>query len=318
MSNVLVISGHPNLDESYTNNIILDELVTNLNQVSVRYLDRLYPDYQIDITAEQEALLAADFIVLQFPFYWYSVPALLKKWLDDVFSYNFAYGAKGDKLKGKHFMLSFTVGGPEKSYDPLGYNHFTIEQLIRPLQQTAYLAGLNYLPPLYTHSMVYIPGVYNKQEEVEQKAKEHAHRLITQITSITQSNKSLISQFVTEWFEKFDQLPDNPDYFIKHLSEAVTWSMPEDKFIGHAGFIDWYAIAKRTFKPGCDHQIEQIYINKLQDHYQVELRIRLYAESYVGSDLKGETVNMLVNETWKIVINDNKEITINDYQVVAV
>lgn len=101
MSKIVVISGHPDLEQSHTNRIILDSLQTSLNDVEVRYLDRLYPDFKIDIEAEQKALLPAETIVLQFPFYWYSVPAILKKWIDDVFSYNFAYGSKGDKLQGK-------------------------------------------------------------------------------------------------------------------------------------------------------------------------------------------------------------------------
>lgn len=97
--------------------------------------------------------------------------------VDEVFSYNFAYGSKGDKLKGKDFLLSVTIGGPEESYDPLGYNHFTIEQLLMPLQQTAYLAGMNYRKPIYTHGMVFIPGVYNTQEGVEAKAMQHGAEL---------------------------------------------------------------------------------------------------------------------------------------------
>ncbi len=154
MSKVLVISGHPNLDESYTNTVILDELKAGLSDIEVRRLDTLYPNYQIDVEAEQTALMSADVVVLQFPFYWYSAPALLKKWVDDVFSFNFAYGPEGDKLKGKDFILSFTIGGPAESYDPLGYNHFTIEQFVYPFQQTAYLAGMNYRKPVYTHRMV--------------------------------------------------------------------------------------------------------------------------------------------------------------------
>ena len=185
MSKVLVISGHPNLNDSYTNTIILNELEQGLDQMVVRRLDALYPDFQIDVAAEQQALQEADLIVLQFPFYWYSIPALLKKWPDEVFAYNFAYGAKGNKLKGKGFLLSFTIGGPAESYDPLGYNHFAIEDLLKPLQQTAYLAGLNFHSPVYTHSMVYIPGVYNEREDVEQKAREHAQRLIKQVEMLT-------------------------------------------------------------------------------------------------------------------------------------
>ncbi|MGL5728817.1 MAG: NAD(P)H-dependent oxidoreductase, partial [Plesiomonas sp.] len=71
---VLVISGHPNLATSYTNRLILEQLEQNTAHIQVRRLDRLYPDFNIDIEREQQALLAADIVVLQFPFYWYSVP----------------------------------------------------------------------------------------------------------------------------------------------------------------------------------------------------------------------------------------------------
>lgn len=80
MSKVVVISGHPNLAESFTNKVILDKVQQDVSDIQVRRLDSLYPDYKIDVEAEQQALLEADVIVLQFPFYWYSVPALLKKW----------------------------------------------------------------------------------------------------------------------------------------------------------------------------------------------------------------------------------------------
>ncbi len=79
MSQVLVISGHPNLDASNTNKVILNQLSDHFADIEVRQLDRLYPNYQIDVEAEQAALVKADVVVLQFPFYWYSIPALLKK-----------------------------------------------------------------------------------------------------------------------------------------------------------------------------------------------------------------------------------------------
>ena len=60
-----------------------------------------YPDFQIDVEHEQSALLAHDRVIFQFPMYWYSVPPLLKKWLDDVLTYGFAYGSSGDKLAGR-------------------------------------------------------------------------------------------------------------------------------------------------------------------------------------------------------------------------
>jgi len=47
MSNILVISGHPNLEQSHTNTVILEQLHSELDNVEIRRLDSLYPNYQI-------------------------------------------------------------------------------------------------------------------------------------------------------------------------------------------------------------------------------------------------------------------------------
>ena len=324
MSNVVIISGHPDLANSNTNTVIIAQLTEQLAAPSynleVRRLDSLYPDFQIDVAAEQAALVNADIVVLQFPFYWYSAPALLKKWLDDVFSYNFAYGAEGDKLKGKDLLLSFTVGGPEESYQPLGYNHFSIEQLILPLQQTAYLAGMNFVAPVYTHRMVYIPGVYNTLEDVQSRATAHGQRVVNQIQQLSNSIESKVSKFVTDWFADFDLLTAEPERFIASLSEDVKLVMPDGEFIGHQGFRDWYAIARKTFKPNCQHIVEQISVNEQNSdgNYTAELRIRLKAETFPESALQGESVNMLVNETWQLSLTDAGDINISEYLVEVV
>ena len=112
MSKILVISGHPHLDRSNMNAAILESLEDKFNGdiLEVRRLDELYPDFNIDAKAEQEALVDADIIVLQFPIYWYNVPSLLKKWIEDVLEYGFAYGSSGTALHGKKLLLSFTAG----------------------------------------------------------------------------------------------------------------------------------------------------------------------------------------------------------------
>lgn len=68
MKNILVISGHPELNHSVANATILDEVATALPDAEIRRLDWLYPDGKINIAAEQESLLWADVIVWQFPF----------------------------------------------------------------------------------------------------------------------------------------------------------------------------------------------------------------------------------------------------------
>lgn len=179
----LVILSHPSFANSLANKTIINELEQQCD-IAIRHLDTMYSDYQVDVAAEQAALLAADNIVLQFPLYWYSTPASLKNWLDKVFTFNFAYGPEGDKLKGKNLIISTTVGGPQESYTPLGYNHFPIAELLKPLEQTAYLAQLNWHTPIFTHRCVYIPGVYNVKEEVEERACAHAQRLLDALNTI--------------------------------------------------------------------------------------------------------------------------------------
>ncbi|MCP4494315.1 MAG: NAD(P)H-dependent oxidoreductase [Gammaproteobacteria bacterium] len=186
---VLVIFAHPDVENgSIANKIIVNE-VKNVREVEIRDLYRMYPDFAIDVESEQKALTDADVIIFQYPFYWYSIPGMLKEWLDRVFVYGFAYGSTGDKLKGKEFIISTTVGGPVDAYKEGGYNNFTVQELLKPLEQTANLSGMIFNKPLVTHNMVYIPGVYNKEEEVQQRAREHADKLLKFISEKTSNKK---------------------------------------------------------------------------------------------------------------------------------
>lgn len=177
MSSIVMISGHPDLKSSNVNKKIIDKITTVFPQIELRQLDDLYPDGKIDVDTEQRTLLNADIIILQFPFYWYSVPGLLKLWMDNVFTYGFAYGREGNKLSGKKLILSLTIGGPEEAYAPTGYNNFPVNQLLYPLEQTCNLTGMRYMRPVISHGMVYIPGVLNTLEAVLSRAEEHAERL---------------------------------------------------------------------------------------------------------------------------------------------
>lgn len=174
----VVILAHPDLESGSVANRLIIEMVRGISGVEIRDLYRMYPDFKIDIEAEQKALVDSDVIIFQFPFYWFGVPGMLKEWIDKVFSLGFAFGADGDKLNGKEFLVSTTIGGAADSYQEDGYNVFTIEQLLMPLEQTARLTGMKYNTPLISHRMVYIPGVYNKKDEVEDRARDHAGRLV--------------------------------------------------------------------------------------------------------------------------------------------
>ncbi|PHM61816.1 NAD(P)H-dependent oxidoreductase [Xenorhabdus ishibashii] len=112
----LMILSHPNFEQSIANKTIIDELKNSNIDLEIRNIYQLNPNYNIDVNSEQEALLRHDLIILQYPMYWFNMPAILKIWFDEVFTYQFAYGSKGDKLKNKRLLPSLTIGQPEKNF----------------------------------------------------------------------------------------------------------------------------------------------------------------------------------------------------------
>lgn len=304
----LVILAHPELENSIANKRIAQELKNKREDIEIRDIMALYPDYKIDIEAEQKALLTADTIIFQYPFWWYNMPAILKQWFDYVFNFNFAFGPEGDKLKGKNFLLSFTVGGPNDSYSPLGYNHFRISDFVKPMEQTAYLAQMNYLEPIYEHGMVFIPGVYNTKEAVEEKADDLVNRLLTAIEGLENQNpEEKIKQFAKEWFQHFDVLAED-GYFNSYIANDAKFSFVEGDYIGHEGFSQWYSNIKNLIKPNNVHTIQAINVVEENGNYKVDLSVKMEAEK-----LTGEQFQLNVKENWTIEITADNRIKIKEY-----
>lgn len=184
MSDILVISGHPDLSASIANQAVLGELATALPHAAIRKLDALYPDGRIDVPAEQAALQRAEVIVWQFPFSWYSLPALMKKWLDEVFVHGFAHGP-GAVLRGKKLIVSFTTGAPAAAYQKDGFFGHTVEDYLPQFASTAFLCGLELQPFIYTCGIGYTErsdeAAVNAQRD---KAKDHAARLVDAIQAV--------------------------------------------------------------------------------------------------------------------------------------
>lgn len=164
---ILVLFAHPALEKSRLNRRLVDA-VRDLPGVTVHDLYEEYPDFEIDVAREQELLLEHDGIVFQHPFFWYSTPAMLKQWQDLVLQHGWAYGSQGTALHGKWMMSAITTGGREEAYGPDGRNRFTIRQLLAPIEQTAALCGMDYLPPFVVH------GTHRMQEpEMQDHAADY-------------------------------------------------------------------------------------------------------------------------------------------------
>ncbi len=148
MAHILVIAAHPQLEHSRATRAALHAAASHPEQIEVRDLYALYPDYFIDVAAERAALAAAGLVVWLHPVHWYSMPPLLKLWLDEVFGFGWAYGPGGRALAGKDLWLVCSTGGPETSYRPDGYNRYFFDAFLYPYEQTAALVGMRWLPPL--------------------------------------------------------------------------------------------------------------------------------------------------------------------------
>lgn len=184
MKNILFISGHTDLQNgSYSNKNIFAELHKAFPNAEYAYLDQLYPDYKINILAEQKRLLKADIIVLQFPINWYHTPSLLAKWTEQTLEYGFAYGEDGDQLKGKKLILSYTSGSPESSYSKTGFQGHPIEDYLLSITQTAKLCKLDLVGHVYSGGMVADSDPV-KLKVTHDKVLAHAQRLIKMIQAL--------------------------------------------------------------------------------------------------------------------------------------
>ena len=149
MSDILILVAHPQQEQSSVNRALLQAVRSaGLPGVELRDLYALYPDYLIDVAAEQAALAPARLVVWQHPIHWYGMPPLMKLWLDEVFSFGWAYGPGGLALQGKDLWLVASTGGPAESYRPDSYNRYFFDAFLPPYEQTAALCGMRFLPPM--------------------------------------------------------------------------------------------------------------------------------------------------------------------------
>ena len=158
---VLVIVAHPDLRASTLNKTLLNSLggaegveVIDLYQ---RYGGATFLGLPEDLLAPDRVKLAqASAIVLQFPFYWYSMPSLMKQWLDDILLSGWAHhgGIEGKDyaLAGKSLMVALTTGGAGRSYGPSGYNMHFMSDFMPSFVQMARTCKMHFAEPFYVHA----------------------------------------------------------------------------------------------------------------------------------------------------------------------
>jgi glutathione-regulated potassium-efflux system ancillary protein KefF len=147
---ICVILAHPYPHQSHVNRVLADAL-RGLPDLDLRALYDLYPDFDIDVAAEQSALEQAALVVWMHPVYWYSVPALMKHWFDKVLAFGFAYGEGGNALAGKHCFWVPSTGGKPDDFAPEGLHAQPFEAFVAPIEYTARFCGMTWEPPYIVH-----------------------------------------------------------------------------------------------------------------------------------------------------------------------
>ena len=184
---IVILVFHPVLHKSRVNRVLLSA-VEGLKGVNIRYIYDLYPDYQIDIKAEQKVLQQHDIIVWQHPLYWYSSPSLLKEWIDLVLEHGFAYGKAGRALEGKTVMSAITSGGRRDVYGSEVGVKYSIRDFLAPFEQTVRLCRMRYLSPFVTHGTHLL-----KSDQIEKAAEDYV-RIIEGLRDGSFSDDDLVKQ----------------------------------------------------------------------------------------------------------------------------
>ena len=175
MADVLVLAAHPQLEDSHVNRTLMQAVAALGEQhVALRDVYALYPDYVIDVDAEQAVLAQARLVVWQHPIHWYGMPPLMKLWVDEVLAFGWAYGPGGHALKGKDLWLVLSTGGPQDAYRPAGHNRHFFDDFLPPYEQTAALCGMRFLPPLVLHGAHRVGGA-----ELEAHHRIYTSRLLS-------------------------------------------------------------------------------------------------------------------------------------------
>lgn len=113
----LVIVTHPNIDHSLVNKTWVQALEQHPEQFKIHQLYLQYPDLEYDLVSEQNLLAQYDEIIFQFPIHWYSTPFALKKYIDEVFTYGWAFRPSSEMLNGKKIGFAVSAGGTKASYE---------------------------------------------------------------------------------------------------------------------------------------------------------------------------------------------------------
>lgn len=130
-----------------------------------------------ELRVEMDKLLWCDALILQFPLWWFGLPAILKGWIDRVFAVGVAYGGgrwfDRGVFTGKRAMCSLTTGGSFLAFSQRGMNG-TPAAILFPLHRgILQFVGFSVVEPFIVHA----PARLTDEERRRQLARYREHVL---------------------------------------------------------------------------------------------------------------------------------------------
>lgn len=191
-----MIVGHPQIEDSSTQQFLKE--AANLPDVTWHPVT----SFDLNINEEQALIGRANRLVLQFPLYWYSAPAILKNWLDQVLTRRFAYPQAMGGLVGKELGIAVSLGSPARNFAAGADEHFSLSQMMIPFQALADKLQMTFLPTFVVDQFGY------QTDDMKAKLLIDYQRYLTQ--------------------ERLGHFDDKTNWLIGQLTELIA-TVPEEK-----------------------------------------------------------------------------------------
>jgi glutathione-regulated potassium-efflux system ancillary protein KefG len=172
INKILILFAHPALQRSRVNRQLI-KYVSDIDGVTFHDLYEAYPDFHINVKHEHDLLSNNDVIIFHHPVFWFSTPAILKEWQDLVLVHGWAFGKEGKALKGKKLLSVISTGGRESLYSKDGFHRHTIDEFLKPIEQTARVCRMDYLPPFVVY------GTHLLKDEELHRHGEDYRKIVT-------------------------------------------------------------------------------------------------------------------------------------------